>query len=75
MEDLSGDIDRVAITVKGQPSRETVERVAGSTFPNLRQITRSRRAPKWHGGVEGLCQIVALALLQEKVVHDSIYQA
>lgn len=74
-EEIEGDIDRMAVTIKGEPTGENIEDAAKLIFPNIRHLTRSRREPKWRAGLTGVCQLMALALLQEKFIRDSIYKA
>jgi phosphoribulokinase len=58
------DINRLVLEVEGQPSSETIQKIAISLYPNLRQLTRSRRGPHWAEGLQGINQLVTLALLQ-----------
>lgn len=74
-EEIPGDIDRTAFSIKGEPRVETIERIAKSIFVNIRHITRSRREPRWRAGIAGVCQLMTLTLLQDKMLHDSIHKA
>lgn len=60
---VEGDIDRVGLIVRGHLSAKTAERIAASLFPELRQITRGWRPPKFHEGHAGVAQLITLLLL------------
>jgi uridine kinase len=62
-----GEIDRVVLQVAGKPTREAVTEVAARIFPNIRQITRGWGPPKWHDGTNGIVQLMALALLSDRL--------
>ena len=74
VDEIPGDIDRVAITVHGNPNSAVIRHIAESIFMNIRHITRSRREPKWQGGLLGVCQLLTLSILQQKLINDSIYK-
>lgn len=57
------DINRTLVEIKGCPNESEIQRVAKVVFPNLRDITRAWKSPKWRGGLDGLHQLTALTLL------------
>lgn len=71
-ESVSDDVDRIAMTVHGQPDAGTVDRLARSVFPNLRQILRNRRPPRWRDGQTGITQLIAIALIKKSQVHAGL---
>ena len=62
---VGNDIDRIELDVTDGLTAATAARIANVLFPDLRQITRGRRAPRFHDGHAGVAQLVALALLTE----------
>ena len=59
------DLEHLVIEVDGQISKETISHLGTSLFPHLRRITRSAGKPRWHGGHNGVVQLVALSLMAE----------
>lgn len=57
------NFDRIEISIRGNLSAAQVEQVAATVFPNLRNLTRGRRPPKWESGFAGMNQLFAVALL------------
>jgi uridine kinase len=64
IETIEDDIDRIALKVEGNPSADKIQAVAQALYPDLRQLTRSRRPPKWQAGTFGVDQLILLALLK-----------
>jgi uridine kinase len=58
---------RVTIQIFGDPEAKVIKRIGETLFPELRQITRSRKAPNWRGGLDGIHQLFSVALLQLKM--------
>ena len=67
VEISSIDISKVTLTVEGNPTATQIAHVSEILFPNLRHLTRGRNPPAWHGGLEGVSQIVSVALLWSRV--------
>lgn len=61
---VEGQMSRIAFRIEGAPSAERVREVAQKVFPSLRHVTRGRSEPVWHGGFDGLNQLIAIALLE-----------
>jgi len=51
------------LKVEGHISAAQVEEVATQVFGTLRHLTRSSRPPVWHGGYEGINQLVFLSMV------------
>ena len=66
----SGQIDRTLIEITGNPSASQIESVADQLFPELRQITRGRRKPEWHSGMDGIAQLTAVSLLGGRMFQE-----
>jgi uridine kinase len=64
---LENDIDRVVLTVEGEPEAGTISQVASRLFPNLKHITGGYREPRWSGGHAGIQQLVALCLFSQRM--------
>jgi len=58
-----GEIGRISLEVFGNISDIMVEKIALKVFSSLRQITRAWEPPHWRSGVDGISQLMALALL------------
>ncbi len=71
LEFLEGQ-DKVSVHFKNQLTKSTLERVAIQLFPHLKPLTRSAIEPHFHEGFEGLHQLFLLALLQKRLLLDSI---
>src|SRR5206468_12791084 len=65
---VSGDINRLSFTAKGQPKRTDIMKVAAKTFPNLSEITRAPAPPLWSEGIDGVTQLMALVILSQRSV-------
>jgi hypothetical protein len=61
---IAGDIDRLELTVTDGLTAASAARIAVELFPDLRQITRGWRPPRFHDGHAGVAQLVTLALLE-----------
>jgi uridine kinase len=74
VESLSQDLNRTVLTIDGDFSKQHICTIAESLFPDLRYITRSSRPPLWHPGYDGIAQVLALTLLQERLEqrHEDI---
>ncbi len=64
IENIDEDIDRIALKIEGAPSAEKIGEIGNLLFPNMRQLTRSRKPPTWQAGGYGINQLILLALLQ-----------
>ncbi|MEN9836305.1 MAG: phosphoribulokinase [Pseudomonadota bacterium] len=80
IETMPHDLDRTVLTVDGDLSARAIQDIGDHLFPNLRYITRSPVAPLWRGGYDGLAQLLAFTLLQERLERryeasdDDFYQ-
>lgn len=63
---VKDNIDRIQLELAGNISKENIEKIALSLFPNLKHVTRMRKKPNWRANFEGLNQLIALTLLNEK---------
>jgi hypothetical protein len=60
------DINRSVFIIHGRPSSQEIAHVAADLFPNIRQITRAWEPPLWNDGLDGINQLIALALMQQR---------
>ena len=60
------DINRSVFIIHGSPSSQQIALVAADLFPNIRQITRAWEPPFWNDGLDGINQLIALALMQHR---------
>jgi uridine kinase len=60
---LPNDINRMALQILGGVSEAQTAAIAARLFPNIRQITRGRYPPEWKAGMNGVNQLLALALI------------
>jgi uridine kinase len=67
IEYFSDTIDRVALKISGFPTSKSIQQIAWTTFPNLRQLTHGWTPPVWRGGYDGVNQLLALSLLSSKI--------
>lgn len=80
LETLPDDLDRTVLLVDGELTKAHIESLAAQLFPSLRYITRSSTPPQWHSGFDGLAQLLALILLQDRLdqrheaIDDDFYQ-
>ena len=58
------EISRIVFVIQGNPSAKQISLIATAVLPNIRQITRAWNPPYWHDGVDGINQLIALALMQ-----------
>ena len=57
------ELEKMTLTVRSFPDLGMVHGIAARLFPNPRLITRTRTTPSWRDGIDGLHQLVILALL------------
>lgn len=57
------ELEKMTLTVRSFPDLGKVHGIAARLFPNPRLITRTRTTPSWRDGIDGLHQLVILALL------------
>ncbi len=62
-EHVPKDLNRVSLTVRGQPTADEIKGCADRLFSNLRHLTRGTRTPVFRAGTEGVSQLIALVLL------------
>jgi hypothetical protein len=55
------------VTIAGQWTPQLAQEFAFNEFENLRELTRSQYAPEWAEGLDGVTQVIALALLSERL--------
>lgn len=63
------DIDKVAVRFDGPLTSNQVEEIANSSFDYLRHLTRSYIEPRWNEGQNGFAQLIALALIERKLMR------
>ncbi len=64
-ESVPENIDRVAIRFSGDPTVAEIRAISDRLFTNLRHITRAHEEPIWHAGLDGVFQLLAVALLSD----------
>lgn len=62
--------DRVQLEVLGEPTADDVELIARKVFHPLRHLTRGTHPPDWHGGVNGISQLVILFLIKKNIEQE-----
>jgi uridine kinase len=70
---VKDDIDRVRLSVAGEPTAERVAAIGQRVLAPLRPITRAHRPPAWRSGQHGLNQLVLLSLLARRGLRDTSY--
>jgi hypothetical protein len=63
-ENDTEDMDFLKIEVRGTITAAEVEHVAHRAFGIIRHLTRSHSRPQWHGGLDGINQLLFLAMVQ-----------
>lgn len=58
------DFDFLKVEVRGKISAEQVEDIAHRAFGAIRHLTRSHSRPLWHGNLDGVTQLLFLAMMQ-----------
>jgi hypothetical protein len=64
------DIDRMTVDMDGEPTADQIQKVADELFPIMRHITRTSSRPRFRAGLQGVSQLMSLALLRAKHRYD-----
>ena len=59
--------DRIVLDMDGEPSATQIREIAQQFFPTLRHITRTSSPPRFRPGLQGVTQLLCLALLGAKL--------
>lgn len=68
--EAAGDITKIAFEVYQEPSKPALDEILRFLDLPLRQITKTWRPPVWQMGFDGLNQVLALILIQNKGFNE-----